>query len=117
MLYFLFYLATFAAGAANKEAAFAGKESRTYRTAPAWSDSVILTKGVPETVEGARLTYQGIDDDILIIDVTILALDPQYAYRRTIPRRTAELGFSLNEQQYRLISAGRSRLKISRTGG
>lgn len=117
MVYFLFYLSTFAADAANMETGTSAKAKPAYQVTPAFPDRVILTKGVPRTVDRIKLTYLGMDDDSLIIDVTILDLDPQYAYRRAIPRQVAELGFSLGQQQYRLISVGSSRLKISRTSG
>ncbi len=117
MVYFLFYLATFAAGADNKTADSSRTAKAAYHIVPASRDRLILTKGVPHTVDKVKLTYLGISDDALIIDVTILDLDPEYAYRREIPMPVAESGFSLGQQQYRLISAGNLKLKISRTSG
>jgi hypothetical protein len=92
-------------------------EQASYQIVPASPDRVILTKGIPRTIDNVKLTYQGMDDNDVVIDVTILSLDPQYAYRRTISKQIAMLGFSMAQQQYRLISAGSSRLKIARTKG
>ena len=86
----------------------------SYQIVPASPTSVILTKGIPRTIDKVKLTYLGVDADAVVIDVTILDLDPHYAYRRTIPKHIAVQGFKMAQQQYRLISAGRSRLKIAR---
>jgi hypothetical protein len=114
MAYFLFNLASFAA---EQPEAQPKAGHATYRIIPASPDRVILTKGIPRTIDKVRLTYLGMDDDSVVIDVTILDLDPDYAYRRMIPKQRAELGFSLAQQRYRLISAGNFRLKIARTKG
>jgi hypothetical protein len=64
-----------------------------------------------------KLTYRGIRGDRIMLDVTLLDLDPGYAYRRDIDIRSAERGFWLAEKYFRLLSARRSVLEIMRSRG
>ena len=115
LAYFVYYLSTFTPEAAAVPTARA--QDAPYRIVPASPDRVILSKGTPQTIGNIRLTYMGIQADAVVIDVTILDLDPDYAYRRSIPTQVAEQGFSIAQQWYRLTSAGSSRLKMTRTNG
>ena len=115
LAYFVYYLSTFTPEAGVIGTARA--EGSSYRIVPASPDRVILSKGTPQTIGNIRITYIGIQADAVVIDVTILDLDPDYAYRRSIPTRVAEQGFSIAQQRYQLISAGSSRLKMTRTNG
>lgn len=114
MAYFLFNLAMLSPDQIEAEPK---ADYASYQIAPASPNRVILTKGIPRTIDKVKLTYMGMDADAVVIDVTILDLDPHYAYRHTIPRHIAAQGFKMAQQQYRLISAGSSRLKITRTDG
>lgn len=114
MAYFLFNLAMLSPRQIKTEHK---TDYACYQIAPASPNRVILTKGIPRTIDKVRLTYLGMDADAVVIDVTILDLDPHYAYRRTIPKHIAAQGFKMAQQRYRLISAGSSRLKIARTKG
>ena len=114
MAYFLFNLAMLSPDQIEAEPK---ADYAPYQIAPASPNRVILTKGIPRTIDKVKLTYMGMDADAVVIDVTILDLDPHYAYRHTIPRHIAAQGFKMAQQQYRLISAGSSRLKITRTDG
>ena len=115
LAYFFFYLSTFTPEATAIPSARAA--NTTYQVTPASPERVILSKGTPQTLDNVRLTYLGLQADAVVIDVTILDLDPDYAYRRSIPTQAAEQGFSIAQRHYRLISAGNSRLKIVRTNG
>ena len=115
MAYFLYNLAMFSPEQAEVKPK-SGNDG-PYQIVSASPGRVILTKGIPLILDKVKLTYLGMDDDSVVIDVTILDLDPHFAYRRTIPKRRAALGFSMAQQQYRLISAGSARLKIARTKG
>ncbi len=112
--YFIFNLATLPP---DQIKAGPKTDYASYQIVPASPDRVILTRDIPRTIDNVKLTYIGMDADAVVIDVTILDLDPDYAYRRAIPKHIAAQGFKMAQQQYRLISAGESRLKIARTNG
>jgi hypothetical protein len=114
LAYFVFYLATFSPAPVGRQPLARNAPSPV---APASPERVILSRGTPQTVGKVRLTYEGMKADALVIDVTIPDLDPEYAYHLNIPTETARQGFRIAEHHYRLISAGRSRLKIARTKG
>jgi hypothetical protein len=58
------------------------------------------------------LTYQGIRGNHLALEITLLDLNPDVVYRRDIPIPAAERGFWIAEQDFRMVSAGRSLLQI-----
>ena len=111
MAYFAFYLTSHASTAAEGVDPANGTP---YRIQAAIDGKLVLHKGQTRTVGKMKLTYQGLKDDRILLDVTLLDLDPGYAYRRDIPVRLAENGFWLAEQYFRMVSAGRSVLQISR---
>ena len=115
MAYFLSYLAMFSPEQAESKPK-SGNDG-PYQIVSAPPDRMILTKGIPLILDKVKLTYLGMDDDSVVIDVTIFDLDPHFAYRRTIPKHRATLGFSMAQQQYRLISAKSARLIIAHTKG
>ena len=114
LAYFVFYLTTFTPQDAK---AVTAKGTRSFQIVPASPERVVLSKGLPRKVDGITLTYLGIEADAVVIDVTILALDPDYAYRRKIPRDIAESGFQIAQQGYRLVSARDARLTMIKISG
>jgi hypothetical protein len=64
------------------------------------------------------ITYRGVENDRLRLDVVVLDLDPQYAYRHAIALDEAGRGFRLAGTNLKLISARTARAKIvwDRTG-
>lgn len=81
------------------------------------SENLILTKGEPKIMGQIQLTYQGLNAGSIVLDITLLDMDPGYAYRRKIPKQVAKQGFWMAQQYYRLISAGVSHLEIIRVDG
>lgn len=116
LAYFVFYLATFTPSYANARAYSSTAPVRL--VAPASPDKIILVKGQTQTIGGKiELTYQGMDTGFVVIDITLLDLDRNYAYRRKIPKKVAHHGFRLAQRQYQLISANGNRLKMVRSKG
>ncbi len=114
MGYFVFYLVLyapeFAAGQPMAQADPANIKGPVDTT-------VMLSRGQAVTVGKIKLTYQGIEGDRIFIDVTLLELDPGYAYRREFDIQEAEKGFWMAEKYFRMVSAGRSVLQIVRVQG
>ncbi len=77
-------------------------------------NKLILSKGEAQAVGRITMTYQGLKTGHIVINITPVHIDSGYAYRRDIPINTAEKGFWLAQQYYKLISAGRSKLEIIR---
>lgn len=116
LAYFVFYLATFTPSYVDKRAE--GSVTPVDLIAPTSPYKIILVKGQPQIIGGKiELTYQGLDTGYVVIDITLLDLDRNYAYRRKIPKNVAHRGFQLAQRQYQLISANRTRLKIIRNNG
>lgn len=113
LAYFVFYLATFTPSYADVRASSSTAPVRL--ATPSSPDKIILVKGQTKTIGGKiELTYQGIDTGFVVIDITLLDLDRNYAYRRKIPKKVAQRGFQLAQRQYQLLSANGSRLKMVR---
>jgi hypothetical protein len=74
--------------------------------------SVDLAKGRATVIGNMMLTYQGIRGNHLALEITLLDLNPDVVYRRDIPIPAAERGFWMAEQDFRMVSAGRSLLQI-----
>lgn len=116
LAYLVFYLATFTPSYADARPSTSAATAGLI--APAAHKNIILVKGQTQTIGGKiELTYQGLDTGSVVIDITLLDLDRNYAYRRKIPKRVAHHGFQLAQRQYQLISANRSRLKMVRSNG
>ncbi len=79
---------------------------------PAFGRHIILPHGRTQTIGGLQLTFQGIQSDCLLIDVTLPDLDPDYVYHHRVPRQKAEKGFRLAHMNVRMVSAGQSVLKL-----
>jgi hypothetical protein len=73
----------------------------------------VLRIGEPQTVDGVTLVYRGIQDGELLIDLTVLALDPDAAYPYRIPIRRAGQGLRLGGETFKLVSHGKRQLTIS----
>ena len=116
LAYFVFYLATFTPSYADARDYSSAAPVRLI--APTSPDKIILVKGQTQTIGGKiELTYQGIDTGFVVIDITLLDLDRNYAYRRKIPKKVAQRGFQLAQRQYQLLSANGNRLKMVRSKG
>lgn len=114
LAYFVFYLATFTPANLNIGPAYGSASAHIVPSSP---NKVVLVKGRSQTIGKIEMTYRGLDAGAVLIDITLLELDPQYAYHRKIPRDSARQGFWLAQKHYRMLSAGRSRLRLMRTNG
>jgi hypothetical protein len=111
LAYFVYYLATFSPSHADARASSSAAPVRLVTPTP--SDKITLVKGKTQTIGGKiELTYQGMDTNFVVIDITLLDLDRNYTYRRKIPKKVALRGFRLAQRQYQLISANGARLKM-----
>ena len=66
-----------------------------------------------KSIGNIRIAYKGLADDHVMIDLTVLPLDPQTTYRYYIPVNTAKKGFTLFEQHLTLVTARKGRIRIS----
>lgn len=115
--YLLYYLVTVDAKPVNY---FAGQKEAIDSVPPAATlvpDDVVLKAGQSKRFGKLNLLYRGLDADHILIDVTLLELDPDYAYRRRITASAAKKGFVLATYRFKLISANGSRLQLARCYG
>jgi len=73
---------------------------------------IMLRSGKEALFGNAMIVYRGRSDDHLTFDLFILELDPHYAYERQIAIRKAKKGFRLGDQDFRLLTARESSVKL-----
>jgi hypothetical protein len=72
----------------------------------------VLHKNRTRIFDGIKVEYCGIDDDFLLFDVFILALDPLYPYRYKIPKKAAKEGFYLSDRRFRVKYFDSEKIKL-----
>jgi len=75
-------------------------------------DRVMLVSGEEAVFKNSRIVYRGIEDDQLCFDLFILQLDPHYSYLHKIPVGDAKSGFRLGDQDFELLTARKSKVKL-----
>lgn len=78
---------------------------------------LVLVKGRKQSLGSLQIIYRGLEANAILIDITLMELDPQYAYRHRISLKRAKHGFQMADRKFRLMSATPSRLKISLNKG
>lgn len=73
---------------------------------------VVLQRDIPTRLGKLDIIYRGVQDRKLRLDVIVLELDPDYAYRHAIALDRASQGFRLGGVALQLLSARGSRAKI-----
>ena len=80
--------------------------------APRTAGELVLHKDQPQTFGRLLLTYRGISNGDLVLDVVLLELDPDYPYRHRIPKNSAAQGFRMANTDFRILSAGPKKLSL-----
>jgi len=73
-------------------------------------DRVVLIKDEGVALGRTRVVYRGLSEGIIHIDVTLLDLDPSYAYPRHISKDDARKGIPIGARRYRLHAVNRKSL-------
>jgi hypothetical protein len=76
--------------------------------------NIRLTRCQAKTVDNLRLIYNGYEDGKVIISVVIEELDPEVAYRHSIPLQEAKTGIRLGGHSFKVVSAKKSELHLVR---
>ena len=84
--------------------------TRPYTAEP--TGEVVLERGQRMRLGGLDVIYRGSHGRKLRLDVFVLELDPQYAYRHAIALDKAGGGFRLGGMELKLLSARESHAKI-----
>ena len=74
----------------------------------------ILILNRVQSVGKIQLTYRGVDDSRIKIDVIIPELDPKTAYSHSIPIAQAKQGIRLGGARFKLTDIGRSKIRLER---
>jgi len=74
--------------------------------------TITLKRDTRQRLGKLDIIYRGIENRKLRLDVFILDLDPQYAYRHAIALKQAGEGFSVGGVKFELLSARTSRAKL-----
>lgn len=73
---------------------------------------VVLQRDIRVRLGDLDITYRGVEDHKLRLEVVVLDLDPQYAYQHAINLEKANSGFRLAGIRLKLLSARDSRAKL-----
>jgi len=73
---------------------------------------IVLKRDIRMRLGDLDITYRGVEDHKLRLDVVVLDLDPQYAYQHAITLEKANSGFRLAGIHLKLLSARSSRAKL-----
>lgn len=68
-------------------------------------NQLVLSTGERLVLEKHALVYRGIVEKKIIVDLYILALDPQQPYEQKIEKSEAKKGFTLGDMQFKLVTA------------
>lgn len=74
---------------------------------------LILIRNKAQTVGKLRITYLGLADKHLLFDVHLLDLDPNFAYRYTIPLNQAKERFRIAEQYFKAHATSNSKIRLT----
>jgi hypothetical protein len=74
---------------------------------------LVLEKDQQRTFGKLKLTYRGLNSGSIILDVVLVELDPEYAYRHCIPQDTAAQGIRFAGAKFNVLSAGRNKLYLA----
>lgn len=105
-LFFLYFVIFIASG--SHDPAYSRYQKAVDRQIQAMASDdgrIVLPRDVEKTVGELRLTFRGIADGKITLDVVILALDSQYPYRHRIAVGDARKnGLRLAQMTYRVVS-------------
>ena len=73
---------------------------------------IVLKRDIRMRLGDLDITYRGVEDHKLRLEVVVLDLDPQYAYQHAIALEKANSGFRLAGIHLKLLSARSSRAKL-----
>lgn len=107
--YCVYYLATLSSGPPSASPATASKHLQEAKT----SADCVFVKGQANTVDNLKLRYVGLEKDFILMEVTVVDLDPEYVYHHRISRKKAEEGFQVAGKSFKLLSVNGSVLKLA----
>jgi hypothetical protein len=77
-------------------------------------DSFLLPKGEGLVVDRLKIIYRGAEARAINIDLVLMDLDGQYAYRHKIPIEDAKRGFFLSGRRFRVASFNSQKVLLMR---
>lgn len=80
--------------------------------ADALNNRLILIRNQAQTIGKLRITYLGIVDKHLLFDVNLLDLDPNFAYRYTVPLAQAKKRFRIAENYFQAQATSKSKVRL-----
>ena len=75
---------------------------------------VILSLNEKKLLEKHGLTYRGIENKKIMLDLYLLEMDPDQAYRKQIPKKIAKKEMVLGGKKYRMLSVNRNSLILKK---
>jgi len=98
-----------------KDPAYDWRRTRVGETADAVvgiGDRIVLHKDQDVMLPKLKLVYRGLENDRLLVEVTLLEMDPDYAYPHRIDPDRTPTGIRLGGRVFRLESWSRSHIRL-----
>ena len=75
-------------------------------------DRILLHKDNGITINGSRLVFKGLRDNMIHLDVYLLELDPESAYPQTISKADAHKGIRVGDSTFQFLKVRRNTLQL-----
>ncbi len=109
--YFVYFIATEATDPVYNQRL---EKIRKYRKPMLQPDGdLILARDHWETFEGLKITYRGMEAEMIIIDFVIMDLDRDYTYHHRITAGEAKHGFNLSDSRFMMESVNTLELRLA----
>lgn len=73
---------------------------------------ILLRKDKGIVVNNSRLVFKGVQDKKIRLDVTLLELDPAYAYPHYIPAARSQAPFRLGDTKFEVLKVSRGLVQL-----
>ena len=112
--YFVYFIASGATDPAYGQ--WASTISQSTPTAMQTDDNYLLPLDQGLVIDGLEITYRGKSGPDIMLDLVILALDKEYAYRYKIPLKSAKKGFLLSRHPFKVVSINSQKVLLTKGG-
>ncbi len=78
----------------------------------AGADEWVLLRDQSLIIDDLKITYRGITHGEILLDVTLLQLDPLYAYRKNVPEALARRSVQIGQRLFKVAAVRATYLRL-----
>ena len=109
-LYYSSDLVSYRESQLRKEFDYAGRPTQPITR----TDQVFLKRDEKKIVGKYGLTFRGLENKLIVLDLYLMEMDPHQPYRRKISKKEAKESITFGTERYRLSSVNRSSLVLKK---